>query len=321
MIPVIIDMETGDPDDILTLMFASHHPRIDLKAITVTPGSEEQLVVVQYVLHKLGKKNIRIGAQNWPINKDKKGCVNMKFYNTFLHPPGLPSSNIRGRIDSSEISPAGELIKEVCSQHENITIFTGGPNHNLGRALELGATIPRWVGQGGFCGEGLIPDTVSTLRQFQGKTHISTWNFGGSREATLLALNTKNITNRVLVGKNVCHRCLFDEETDERLRSHIKRMKPSPHKSALDWISKCLSTHYLSNSYRTSSKGDGNRFKKLHDPLAFATLIDERVCLLREVEIDVIKGSWGSTACEGTNTFAAVDYSHDLFIDVLLGNI
>lgn len=41
MIDVVWDMETGDPDDFLTLLFLIGHPNVNLKAVTVTPGTLE----------------------------------------------------------------------------------------------------------------------------------------------------------------------------------------------------------------------------------------------------------------------------------------
>ena len=52
--------------------------------------------------------------------------------------------------------------------------------------------------------------------------------------------------------------------------------------------------------------GKSPKNKKLHDPLAFAMVLDEEVCALREVAVDRRQGKWGSTLAAGTNTFAAV---------------
>ena len=62
--------------------------------------------------------------------------------------------------------------------------------------------------------------------------------------------------------------------------------------------------------------------KKLHDPLAFSALLDEGVCSLVEVTVESRIGDtgheWGSRLCQGTGTFAAVDYDHDRFVAVIL---
>uniref|UniRef100_A0A7S4S041 Inosine/uridine-preferring nucleoside hydrolase domain-containing protein n=1 Tax=Ditylum brightwellii TaxID=49249 RepID=A0A7S4S041_9STRA len=332
-IPVILDIETGDPDDILTLMFAACHPNVDLKAVTVTPGSADQIVLVKLILKELKVANdVRLGAQDWPRNKDKKGCVDLDFYSRFLFPSSdkkkkaggkrkggggksdkkIISSAIDGMVDVGGVTIASQLIKEVCGKGKDVSVFTGGPLHNLGGALESGAFISRWVAQGGFCGGGVVPPGTSTMKKFEGLTHVQTWNFGGSRDATLLALSSGEIGRRVLIGKNVCHRCQYNDEFDALLKSCLSEMRPSPHKNALQWIDRALSAHYTGNAH-------GTRHKKLHDPLAFATLLNESVCDLREVEVSVQKNCWGSTLRDETNTFAAVDYSYASFVATLLG--
>ena len=54
MIDVIWDMETGDPDDYLTLLLLLGHPRVRLKAVCVTPGSPEQVGLVKQTLARFG---------------------------------------------------------------------------------------------------------------------------------------------------------------------------------------------------------------------------------------------------------------------------
>uniref|UniRef100_A0A7R9Z176 Uncharacterized protein n=1 Tax=Pseudictyota dubia TaxID=2749911 RepID=A0A7R9Z176_9STRA len=126
-----------------------------------------------------------------------------------------------------------------------------------------------------------------------------------------MALSTDKIGRRVLVGKNVCHRCKYDENFDGSLRARIAEMPQSQYKTALQWVQRALSSSY------GGSKLSPGKAKKLHDPLAFATLLDENVCVLREVSVGRKGGHWGSVLCDGTRTFAAVDYSSDSFLDSL----
>ncbi|WP_434421721.1 hypothetical protein [Nannocystis pusilla] len=50
MIDVVWDMETGDPDDFLTLLLLLGHPQVNLKAVAVTPGTPDQVGVVRRAL-------------------------------------------------------------------------------------------------------------------------------------------------------------------------------------------------------------------------------------------------------------------------------
>ena len=40
---IVLDMETQDPDDFLCLLFLASHPAVRLKAVTLVPGSPEQV--------------------------------------------------------------------------------------------------------------------------------------------------------------------------------------------------------------------------------------------------------------------------------------
>ena len=51
--PIVFDMETQDPDDVFTLCALATHPWARLVAVTVTPGSDEQIGVVEHVLRQL----------------------------------------------------------------------------------------------------------------------------------------------------------------------------------------------------------------------------------------------------------------------------
>ena len=60
-VPLVIDIETGDPDDLLTLIAVACHPKIELRAVTVTPGSHEQLAMVKWVLQQLNVEPVALG--------------------------------------------------------------------------------------------------------------------------------------------------------------------------------------------------------------------------------------------------------------------
>lgn len=53
MINIAFDMETQDPDDVLTLCLLATHPAVRLRAVTVNPGSKHQIGVVKHVLNRI----------------------------------------------------------------------------------------------------------------------------------------------------------------------------------------------------------------------------------------------------------------------------
>merc|ERR1712147_64340 len=76
----VFDMETGDPDDVLTLLFLCSRPDVELLAVTITPGSDEQVALVRWILQHMGLKHVRLGAQDWPANSSKPVNLTTAFY-------------------------------------------------------------------------------------------------------------------------------------------------------------------------------------------------------------------------------------------------
>lgn len=309
-IPLILDIETADPDDILTLLFAACHPLVDLKLVTVTPGSADQVKVIKWILAELGVVGVRLGAREWPTNKDKKNCISMRFYAKILFVAGHTSASFdKTALDDDEVLPAGVAIATVSAAVAGgCTLFTGGPPTNLGSALEVGAVLDCWVAQGGFCGVGVVPAAVPTLAKFEGKVRCQTWNFGGAHQAVREALDSDCIGRRVFVGKNVCHKCVYTDVLHTALCLAVDKTADPKHSGALEWA------RALMTAYHSNGKGP----KKLHDPLALATMINVHVCTVREVSVDQVKGAWGSVLCVGSCTWAATDYNEDLFMQTLL---
>ena len=125
-----------------------------------------------------------------------------------------------------------------------------------------------------------------------------------------------------MAGKNVCHRCEytanFAADLDARIakldaaRSGVRGDRGSGHLRALRWFRDAMNGFYR--------HGKSPKNKKLHDPLAFAMVLDEEVCALREVAVNRRQGKRGSTLAAGTNTFAAVDFDQARFLDSLVGS-
>jgi hypothetical protein len=75
-INVLLDMETGDPDDVITLCILASNPNINLLAVTVMPGTNEQIGLVKLIL-KEASLNIPVGS--YRIGYPKK-CVSNFYY-------------------------------------------------------------------------------------------------------------------------------------------------------------------------------------------------------------------------------------------------
>ncbi|CAK9057840.1 unnamed protein product, partial [Durusdinium trenchii] len=297
---VIFDMETGDPDDVLTLLLLASHPNVNLRAVTITPGSMEQVALVLWMLKEIQLPEVRVGAQEWPKNAEKK-CVRGKFYDSFGR---IPEHLVEG-IESAE-----QVLLESCDQ--DTTLLTGGPLHNLGCVLGVpGFTLGRWVAQGGFAGEGVVPSELQ-LEKFAGKRTCQTWNFNGNISAAEAALESTCILRKVLVSKNVCHRAVYDN------RFHldfVQALEQSERIAAQ--TTRAVALKLLCSAMQAYRRGEG---KKLHDPLAMAAVVDETVCSFREVRVIRDKQGWGSVPDTGTNTWISIDYDDERFRQILLGS-
>ena len=272
-------METGDPDDYLTLLMLLDHPRANLKAVTVTPGSPHQIGIVRHAL-KLFNVNIPVGAFNI---EQPKVCVAGWHYKAF------------GQIaPSRDARPGHEVLMEHCDN--DTTLLTGAPLKNLGRALDdPDFRLGRWVAQGGFAGDNII-DEADRLPQFDGKITCPTYNFNGDPKSALKALASPNIKFKNLVSKNVCHGVFYDQE----IHDAIGKVKD-----------KRLSLQLI---HKHADMG-----KKLHDPLAAMVALNGHVAnwAYGEVEVYRERGEWGSRRKSGTKTLIISSYNREVFINTL----
>jgi len=305
-LPIIFDMETGDPDDVLTLLFLAAHSDVNLKAVTITrTGSRDQVALVRWVLWKIGLGHVRVGAQDWPRNFDDPPLKD-RFYQ---------SQNF-GRLETGkdDCEPASQVLVDCCDEHT--TLLTGGPVGNLAAALSHGSfRLGRWVAQGGFAGEGVVPRKLQ-MDKFKGMTYNRTFNFGEDPRAANTALKSKKITHRICVSKNVCHRTWYDNNrggwhgrVGEALCTTKGQGGPSVRLKALELM------HKVMTNYLTRKEG-----KMLHDPLAAAVALDTSVCTLTEVEFGTDAGRWGCWLHPGSGTWVAIDYAESKFRTALLGN-
>lgn len=278
---VLFDMETGDPDDAVTLCFLIAHPHIKLRAVTVTPGTDEQIGLARYILKATEHEDIPIGSYRPGYDKD---CVSI-FYRRWL-----------GNFDA--VSPDAEghqIIRQTLEEYPDLVIITGAPLKNFG-ALEVSQPIEKWVAQGGFAGNNVVPPQYR-LPKFEGMLFCPTYNFNGGPKEALKMLNDVPVNERYLVSKNVCHGVIYDQEFHEQL-------KPQQHLHAgYELIYKGMDL-YL------SKKKAG---KKFHDPLAACVAIDSDICIFREVKLVRKGGKWGSELSEGSNTFISIGVDQDRF--------
>jgi len=281
---IVWDMETGDPDDFLTLLLLLGHPGVNLLAVTVTPGAPDQVGLVRRALSWFDR-DIPVGAHN--IDHPKR-CVSAWHYRAYGDIPL-----------SSEAEPAAPLLASLCGPAT--TLVTGGPPKNLGEAVaQEGFALGCWVGQGGFAGEGVVP-REQQLPAFKGLSVCPSFNFNGAPHAALAALASPAIGKRLLVSKNVCHGVIYDTALHEQ----VGAVKDRSLSLRLIWqgMDAYLRRHHAG--------------KKLHDPLAACCAIDPAIGTWQEVEVFHERGGWGARKAIGTRTWVITGYDPARFVSVL----
>lgn len=289
MLDVIYDMETADPDDAFTLCFLAGHPKVNLRGVTITPGSKDQIAIVKHLLKLLNKSDVLVGGRN---PEHPKTCVS-EFHYKWL-----------GKIEpSTDNHLAFEILYQTLHQYPDCILLTGAALTNLKLLFNNypNTKIKRWVGQGGFAGDNVV-DIEHRLEKFVGKITCPTFNFNGDPTAAKLLLSSSNIETRDLVSKNVCHGVVYNQEMQEKVKSY--RNNNVGIYMIYDGMSTYLKRH---------SSG-----KMFHDPLAACVLFNREVCTFKEVEIYREKGEWGSVLKENTNTFISVSVDHEKFFKTLV---
>jgi hypothetical protein len=285
-----------------------------------------------------GRPVVFVGAHSPQLEKyqSDEACVNPWHYRSF---PGIPKS-FSAYGDAADIQEGKDvLLAEMRRSRGTTTLVTGAPLKNMWAALQHleqgadgneddagagetaetgGASLgfQRWVCQGGFAGVGVVPDSVPTLAKFQGKKTCATFNFNGCPAGAVALLDSELIGERRLVGKNCCHRAVYNQNIQERA---VRAVAAGSHsfderrRRGLELIIHGLQV-YL---------GRGKTEKKVHDVLAAAAAVDASVCSWAEVRPyreKVKRGAeWGCHLLPGSNTFAAVDFDSDALWRILFG--
>jgi len=214
-----------------------------------------------------------------------KNCVSQWHYEVY------------GQIPPKDPDDRGGFVLRRCCD-ENTTLVTGAPLRNVGVAMDLGFKVGRWVAQGGFAGEGVVP-TEKQLEKFRGKEICPTYNLNGDPKAALRALEYEGIGHRRFVSKNVCHGVFCDKGLSARIG-----LAKAPHMELI---------HRGTEAYLAKHPGG----KKFHDPLAACCALAPEIGEWAEVELFRKVGQWGSRLKPGSGTLIIVGYDHEMFVKTL----
>ncbi|EFC46350.1 predicted protein [Naegleria gruberi] len=337
MIPCIIDMETGDPDDFFNMVFLVCHPEIDIQCITIAPGSKSQIAFVKCFLSELVvecKKQeadlesgldmnsiierlskIKVGAFNPHHKKDCLSGFLAKLYPNYV--------KFMEEEESIGDGLGYDLMSECWRVHGTKLLFvTGAPLSNLGTFIknnqdefnEEEKRIGLCVIQGGYAGPNVVPEPFR-LKKFKNEEMVSTYNFGGNVPAAKMVLNSKWIDRRILVSKNVCHGVIYGPKRHTSLESQIEKYSNLKNKTP----SQVLALIGLRIIYRGMAKylEKNAEGKKFHDVLAGAVAIKTSICQFKRVEVIESKNKWGSKESLDSNTFISISANQDAFFSLL----
>jgi inosine-uridine nucleoside N-ribohydrolase len=283
---VAFDMETSDPDDALTLCLLATHPAIQLVAVTVTPGTPQQVGLIRLLLERLAVSiEVRIGAGT-PSRPN---------------PNAVSGFHHRWLGDIPDATPDG-IAHDILAAAAPDALVTGAPLHNLRLLLTHHPDfhLPLWVAQGGFAGDNLVA-AENRLPKFAGKQTCKTFNFGGDRPGAQAALASPQIASRRLVSKNVTHGIAWDPGLQSRLSAL----------TAADGLTPGVALMREAMAVYLARRPEG---KLLHDPLAACALFDPGAFTWAEVEMYTERGEWGARAASGSRTHItiAVDWPRAL---------
>jgi pyrimidine-specific ribonucleoside hydrolase len=274
---VIFDMETGDPDDLITLIMLLKNPDVDLKAVSCYQGSPLQIGLIKHVL-KLAGKDIPVGGWN-PEEPSE-----LSPYYTDVVGKWSPVK--------AELTPV-EIFKNFCTKDTHV--LTGAPLTNLKAVLEnlRDLEVSSMTTQGGYLGS-LVKEV---LPKFKGRKEIRTYNLGNDTDAWSVVDNCRRIHKLTYVTKDLCHGFLYTPEIHSKVQFG---------KTPLDQLLKKCFAKYASE----------NKAKAMHDPLAMLYMLYPEIGESMQIEMEFKyndKGHPVFSSVDGRGTrYGLIGYDKDV---------
>ena len=340
---VLYDMETADCDDLFAVLLLEAHPKVQLRAITITPGSRNQIAAITNLFrNKLGNKSVVIGGgkPNYP-----KDCICYSKNSIWRHicgdisayQPNTTNANqdankdVNSNTSHLEINKAVDVYGQTLKLFPNLVIITGAPLTNLYTFLNTkrsginsNINIKKLVIQGGFAGDNIVPKK-DRLKKFDGKIFCSTFNFNGNPKAAQFILqdtpncmkNGFKFDERILVSKNVCHGVIYTQKMHSMLRAIVYGNNNNNISPALKLIYQGM------NFWWTKPRNRKTYGKKFHDPLAVCVAIyGSKICNLSQIipvskKVDKWGLQWGSQLSNNSNIFIVTNCNTSNFFRCL----
>lgn len=274
---VIFDMETGDPDDLITLIMLLVNPDANLKAVTCYQGSPLQIGLIKHVL-SLANKDIPVGG--WNLEKPAELS------------PYYKSVVGNWSCVTAELTPV-EVFKNFFNKETHV--LTGAPLSNINAVLESlpDIEIINMTTQGGYLGS-LVKEV---LPKFKDRKEIRTYNLTSDVDAFAVVNSSSQIKNLSYVTKDLCHGFKYTPEIHSRVNFG---------KSPLEQLLKKCFDHYAL----------AGKSKAMHDPLAMLYMLYPEIGESKAIEMSYridSKGNAVFSSMEGyKNRHGLISYDENL---------
>jgi inosine-uridine nucleoside N-ribohydrolase len=272
---VVWDTDIGrDPDDFLAGCFLLSRPEVHLRALTISPGDTDQIALAKFLLQETGHGDVPVGAVPDREQEGKtsvKGCQ-LRIMELYGVPTQRPADG-----------PGWSVLAKAIATHPHAVLFTSGPLNNVGDLLrKTTEEIDLAVSMAGYWA---APGEPESKPEF---------NLNGCKWAASEFVASKRLRKKLLVGKNVTHQVLYDDDLHRQLQLAGAGNRP-------------LALAHELMALRP------DRTKKLHDPLAAAAMLREDLFEWQEVMPVKLKNNWASISCAGSGTWAATSVDISAF--------
>lgn len=271
---IIFDMETGDPDDLITLLLLLNNPQVNLKAVTCYEGSSIQIGLINYII-SLSDRAIPIGGWN---TEDKR--LNDYYYKVVGN-----WKPCKARTNPIEI---------LTDNLDNDTILlTGAPLTNIAQYLKNNNEniIYKMVTQGGYLGD-IVPE-YKRLEKFKKRKSIRTYNLSNDTDAFETINNSINVKELTFVTKDLCHGFLYEEKIYSA--TNFKNNK-------IAQLLKASLQYYVEKGVK----------KAMHDPLAMLFMLNPLLCEKTSIDMKIViekeQNKFFSIPSNNDKRFGVIDY-------------
>ena len=297
---IILDCDPGH-DDAIAILLAGQKKYFNLLGITTVSGNQTIEKTTRNAINLVNffKIDVPVAMGSYePLIREKQICEEIHG-KTGLDGYEFP-------IYEQKVSNlnATELIIDLTSKYEHVTIVATGPITNVALALKLKPEIKEHIDEIIFMGGSTDNGNVSPAAEF---------NVYCDPEATYIVL--KSGLPVKMVGLNVTRKVLCSKEV-------VTRMSAINNKTS-DLFVKLMNV-FNANQAKTFNNFVGG---PLHDPVTIASMIDDKLVKWQEmnVTIDLSHGSsYGRTNCDvydylklPHNCLVAMDIDVNRFWDIV----